>query len=254
MMLTAGRPYRREQIIMVVLGAVTTICDSLFPLFNRYAIDNFIANKTLDMLTVFIILYVILLLIQTISGYISTKICGRIEVSVNRDLRNSAFTHLQSLSLSYFNSNSIGSVHSRVMSDTSKIGETVAWRLMDIVWSGAYLISVLVSMAIISFPLFAVIAVMIVLAGIMTALFQRKLITVNRLIRKQNSVLTGNMNEMITGIRTVKSMALEKKTEESFLEESLCCPVKLIICIYSDIAVRISRSYYIAIYIVNYCA
>ena len=220
MMLTVGRPYRREQIVMIVLGAVTTVCDSIFPLFNRYAIDNFIGRHTLEMMTVFILLYVGLLLIQTISTYISTRICGRIEVSVNRDLRNNAFTHLQSLSLSYFNRNSIGSIHSRVMSDTSKIGETVAWRLMDIVWSGAYLISVLVSMAFISPPLFAIIAVMIFLAGIMTAVFQHKLILVNRKIRDQNSVLTGHMNEMITGIRAVKSMAIEEKTEKNYLGET----------------------------------
>ena len=220
MILTAGRPYRRSHIIMIALGAFTTICDSIFPLFNRYAIDNFVGRQTLDRLKIFILLYIVLLIMQTACTYISTKLCGKIEVSVNRDLRNGAFTHLQSLSLSYFNRNSIGSIHSRVMSDTSKIGETVAWRLMDIVWSGAYLVSVLVNMAIISPPLFFVIAVMIVLAGIMTALFQRRLIIVNRLIRKQNSVLTGHMNEMITGIRAVKSMAVEEKTEQRYLAET----------------------------------
>ncbi|MBQ5311275.1 MAG: ABC transporter ATP-binding protein, partial [Oscillospiraceae bacterium] len=220
MMTTVSRPYRRQQIAMIVLGGFTTVCDSIFPLFNRYAIDNFIGRRTLGMMGVFVVLYVLLLIMQTLATFISTKICGKIEVSVNRDLRNSAFTHLQSLSLSYFNKNSIGSIHSRVMSDTSKIGETVAWRLMDIVWSGAYLLSVLVNMAVISLPLFGVIAVMIVLASVMTALFQRKLIAVNRRIRKQNSVLTGHMNEMITGIRAIKSMAIEEKTEKAYRTET----------------------------------
>ncbi len=220
MMATVSRPYRRALVVMIILGSFTTVCDSLFPLFNRYAIDNFIGRRTLGKLAVFILLYVGLLVLQTMATFISTKICGKVEVSVNRDLRNSAFTHLQRLSLSYFNRNSIGSIHSRVMSDTSKIGETVAWRLMDIVWSGAYLISVLVSMAVISPPLFAIIAVMIVMASVMTYFFQKKLIGINRLIRKQNSVLTGDMNEMITGIRAVKSMAIEEKTEKAYSEDT----------------------------------
>ncbi len=220
MMMTVSRPYRRALVVMIILGAFTTVCDSLFPLFNRYAIDNFIGKGTLDGLGIFTVLYVALLILQTIATFISTKICGKIEVSVNRDLRNSAFTHLQSLSLSYFNKNSIGSVHSRVMSDTSKIGETVAWRLMDIVWSTAYLISVLVNMALISPRLFGIIAVMIALASLMTFFFQHKLIAVNRLIRKQNSVLTGDMNEMITGIRSVKSMAIEGKAEKAYSEDT----------------------------------
>ena len=219
-MTTVGRPYRRDLLVMIVLGTFGSACDSVFPLFNRYAIDNYVGGRTLGTLGYFIAFYVGLLVLQVISTYISTKICGRVEVSVNRDLRNDVFTHLQSLSLSYFNSNSIGSIHSRVMSDTSKIGETVAWRLIDIVWSGGYLISVLVNMAIISPPLFGIIIVMILLASLMTFFFQEKLIAVNRLIRKQNSVLTGDMNEMITGIRAVKSMAIEEKTEKAYAADT----------------------------------
>ncbi len=219
-MTTVGRPYKSSLLVMIILGCFGSACDSIFPLFNRYAIDHFIAEKTLDTLSPFIALYVGLLILQVISTYISTKLCGKTEVSVNRDLRDRVFTHLQSLSLSYFNSNSIGSIHSRVMSDTSKIGETVAWRLIDIVWSGAYLISVLVNMAVISPALFGIIAVMILCASVMTAIFQDKLIAVNRKIRKQNAVLTGNMNEMITGISAVKSMAIEEKTEQAYLAET----------------------------------
>ena len=220
MMMTVGRPYRRDLLVMILLGTFGSAADSIFPLFNRYAIDHYIGSRTLSTLGTFIALYVTLLVLQVISTYISTKICGSVEVSVNRDLRDGAFTHLQSLSLSYFNSNSIGSIHSRVMSDTSKIGETVAWRLMDIVWSGAYLLSVLVNMAIISPSLFGIIIVMILAAAVMTYFFQEKLIKVNRLIRKQNSVLTGDMNEMITGIRAVKSMAIEEKTEKTFTADA----------------------------------
>ena len=47
MILTAGRPYRRSHIIMIALGAFTTICDSIFPLFNRYALNHFIGGMTL---------------------------------------------------------------------------------------------------------------------------------------------------------------------------------------------------------------
>ncbi|MCR5121039.1 MAG: ABC transporter ATP-binding protein/permease [Ruminococcus sp.] len=220
MMLTVGKPYRRDQIVMIAGGCITSACDSIFPLFNSYAIDNYIAKKTLSTLHIFIALYVGLLIFQVIATYVSTKLAGKVEVSVNRDLRDGAFTRLQSLSLSYFNSNSIGSIHSRVMSDTSKIGETVAWRLMDIVWSGAYLISVLINMAIVSPPLFVIILIMILFAALMTFFFQEKLIVINRRIRKQNSVLTGDMNEMITGLRAVKSMAIEGKTEKNYAADT----------------------------------
>lgn len=50
------------------------------------------------------------------------------------------FNHLQTLSFSYFNQNSVGYLHARVMSDTSRIGETVSWILLDCVWNISYLL------------------------------------------------------------------------------------------------------------------
>ncbi|MBR1831072.1 MAG: ABC transporter ATP-binding protein [Ruminiclostridium sp.] len=215
-----GRPYIKEMIVMITAGFICSACDSVFPLFNRYALDHFIALKTLDTLAVFIVLYAVLLLIQIVGNFISASLCGKLEVSVNRDLRDASFRHIQELSLSYFNRNSVGAVHSRVMSDTSKIGETVSWKLMDVVWNGAYLLSMLVSMAVISPRLFAAVFALMIAAALLSAFFQRRLIKVNRIIRQQNSVITGDFNQTITGIKAVKSLAIEEKTEKDFFSDT----------------------------------
>ncbi|MBE6873076.1 MAG: ABC transporter ATP-binding protein [Ruminococcus albus] len=220
MMVEVSKPYRKKMIIMIVAGFICSACDSVFPLFNRYALDHYVADKTLDTLKMFIFLYVLLLVIQVAGSYISAILCGMIEVSVNRDLRNRSFRHIQELSLSYFNSNSVGSIHSRIMSDTSKIGETVAWRLMDIVWSGAYLVSILFNMLVISPSLFLAVFLLIIAAAVISMVFQGKLIKINRLIREQNSVITGDLNEMVTGVRTIKTMTIEKKMEKKFFEDT----------------------------------
>ncbi|WP_295108383.1 ABC transporter ATP-binding protein [Ruminococcus sp.] len=220
MMVEVSKPYRKKMIIMIVAGFICSACDSVFPLFNRYALDHYVADKTLDTLKMFIFLYVLLLVVQVAGSYISAILCGMIEVSVNRDLRNRSFRHIQELSLSYFNSNSVGSIHSRIMSDTSKIGETVAWRLMDIVWSGAYLVSILFNMLVISPSLFLAVFLLIIAAAVISMVFQGKLIKINRLIREQNSVITGDLNEMVTGVRTIKTMTIEKKMEKKFFEDT----------------------------------
>ncbi|MCC3352754.1 ABC transporter ATP-binding protein [Ruminococcus albus] len=220
MMVEVSKPYRKKMIIMIVAGFICSACDSVFPLFNRYALDHYVADKTLDTLKKFIFLYVLLLVIQVAGSYISAILCGMIEVSVNRDLRNRSFRHIQKLSLSYFNSNSVGSIHSRIMSDTSKIGETVAWRLMDIVWSGAYLVSILFNMLVISPSLFLAVFLLIIAAAVISMVFQGKLIKINRLIREQNSVITGDLNEMVTGVRTIKTMTIEKRMEKKFFEDT----------------------------------
>ncbi len=81
---------------------------------------------------VFLAVYFSLLVLYVIENFVCTYMCGQVEMSVDRDLRNLAFNHLQELSFSYFNQNNVGYIHARVMSDTGKIGVMVAWRLMDI--------------------------------------------------------------------------------------------------------------------------
>jgi ATP-binding cassette subfamily B protein len=55
---------------------------------------------------------------------------------------------------------------------------------------------------------------------ILYAVFQKKLIRVNREVREINSHITSNFNEGITGAKTIKSLAIEGKMERRFREET----------------------------------
>ena len=41
------KPYRKRIIGMILLGIAASLIDSIFPLFNRYAIDHFVAERRL---------------------------------------------------------------------------------------------------------------------------------------------------------------------------------------------------------------
>ena len=138
------KKYAKVTILMVACGLSSTGVDLLIPQFQRYALNHFIAEKTLDTLPFFIALYVAILLLMGVLNYVSCFHAMRTEVSVNRDLRNAAFSHLQTLSFSYFNQNSVGYIHARVISDTSRIGSLVSWSLMDSVWHLSYLVGAVV--------------------------------------------------------------------------------------------------------------
>jgi hypothetical protein len=53
-------------------------------------------------------------------------------------------------------------------------------------------------------------------AGLLISVFQRKLVAVNRLIREMNSKITGDFNEGITGARSIKLLGIEQKMLEEF--------------------------------------
>ncbi len=210
------KPYRKIIITMIVIGALSSLIDSIYPLFNQYALNHFVALKTTDTLIPFIIAYLVILVLFVIMNYISTSFAGKIEMNVNRDLRNASFNHLQELSFSYFNQNNVGYVHARVMSDTGRIGQLVSWDMMDIVWNGSYLIFIVLNMALINIRLALYIMMIIPIAVIVIAFFQKELIVLNRKIREINSKITSNFNEGITGAKSIKTLVVENKINSDF--------------------------------------
>ncbi|MCR5486289.1 MAG: ABC transporter ATP-binding protein/permease [Lachnospiraceae bacterium] len=214
------KPYRAMVFIMVLMGLFSSLADSAFPLFNRYALDHFVAGGTLKGIGLFAALYVGVLLMQVAANYISMSYVGQIEVTVNRDLRNMLFRHLQSLSFSYFNQNSVGYIHARVMSDTGKIGSLLSWRMMDVVWNASYLIFILVVMFRINARLALWILLLLPAAILAGFYFQRKLVAVNRQVRESNSRIVGNINEGVTGVRSIKTLVIEDRISRDFEEET----------------------------------
>lgn len=210
------KPYKKIMISMIIMGALSSLIDSIYPLFNQYALNHFIALKTTDTLVPFIIVYIVILVVFVILNFVSTTWAGKIEMSVNRDLRNASFNHLQELSFSYFNQNNVGYVHARVMSDTGRIGQLVSWDMMDMVWQGSYLFFVLINMALINIHLAMYIMLIIPFAVILIIFFQKKLVALNRKIREINSKITSNFNEGITGAKSIKTLVVENKINHDF--------------------------------------
>lgn len=210
------KPYKKIMISMIIMGALSSLIDSIYPLFNQYALNHFIALKTTDTIVPFIIVYIVILIVFVILNFVSTTWAGKIEMSVNRDLRNASFNHLQELSFSYFNQNNVGYVHARVMSDTGRIGQLVSWDMMDMVWQGSYLLFVLINMALINIHLAMYIMLIIPFAVILIIFFQKKLVALNRKIREINSKITSNFNEGITGAKSIKTLVVENKINHDF--------------------------------------
>lgn len=214
------KKYKYIFVRMIIMGMLVSVVDTIYPLFNRYAIDHFVAYKTLDTLPQFIILFVFFGIAQAVVNYFNVFDCARMELFVNRDLRNNAFEHLQDVSLSYYNTNSVGYIHARVMSDTGKIGQMASWRLMDIFWFGSYIIFSIVVMFIIDWKLALWVAGIVPVAALCISYFEKKLLVLNRDIREQNSKITADINEGITGVKSIKSLVIENRMNRHFKSDT----------------------------------
>lgn len=205
---------------MMLLGVAGSAIDIVFPKYQEYAIDHFIAGNTLDTIVPFTVTYTLFLIIKIIFDLNSTYMASKIEMYIGRDLKKKSFDHLQTLSFSYFNRNSVGYVHARVMSDTGRIGTLVSWYLMDCVWNITYMVGALAVMLRTNWRLTLIVLVVIPIVTAIVALMQSKLTDANRRIREMNSRITGSFNEGITGAKTVKTLVGEEKMYRRFTGET----------------------------------
>ena len=200
------KPYKMLFFWMVVTGTVGSGMDAIIPLFQQHAIDHFIADKTMQGVGGWLALYILVMIIQTATNYISAYGACRAELYIGRDLKRETFNHLQTLSFSYFNQNSVGYTHARVMSDTDRIASTLAWGLMEGVWYIAYLLLAIVMMFALNWKLALCVMVIVPVLVISGGYFQKKLVFFHRRVREQNSKITGAFNEGITGAKTTKTL------------------------------------------------
>ena len=206
--------------MMVIFGITGSLAETVVPLFQRYALDHYVALGTFDTVWAFLILYALAILAAAASNYVSCALAIIIEMRTNRELRQLGFAHLQTLSFSYFNQNSVGYIHARLMSDTSRIGSLVSWTLVDCVWRLSYLGCAIVVMFLLDPRLASMVLAILPLLTVLYAIFQKRLIDVNREVREINSRITSNFNEGITGAKTIKSMAVEEKMDARFTDET----------------------------------
>lgn len=217
-MLPFLKPYRKTLITVILLNLFSAAIDIALPLFQSYAINNYIKMRTTEGIAFFIALYVLVVVVQTVFVIMFTRRSMRIEMNLGRDMKQACFVHLQTLGLSYYNTTPVGYILARVMSDTNRIAGMVAWGLIDMMWAVMYVIGVFIAMLILN-PSLAVIIMLIVPAIVLlTIYFQKRILHWNRKVRKINSKITSAYNEGITGAKTSKTLTIEGNNFRDFQE------------------------------------
>ena len=190
------RPFRRDFVGMLVFNGLCALVDVAIPLFQRYAIRNFIQADSLRGIVPFSLVYLLVILLQALSVVAFARNSMTIEMNMGRDMRRTLFHHLQTLSFSFYNVTPVGYLLTRVMSDTNRIAGMVAWNLTDILWALFYVLGTFAAMLILN--------------------FQNRILRWNRRVRKLNSRITGSFNEGITGAKTTKTLGTEEQTVRTF--------------------------------------
>lgn len=217
-MLPYFKPYKKYFFITFSLNILLAGVDVLVPLFQSYAIDHFIIPDSLKGIHAFALVYVAVIVAQTIGVYLSVHAATTIEMNIGKDLKWAQFKHLQTLSFSYYNTTPVGYIHARVMSDTLRIAGMIAWGLVDMFWALIYVVGVFGIMFFLNARLAFLLLLIVPCIAVLTVFFQNRILHWNRKVRKINSQITNAYNEGITGVKTSKSMVIEKDNEQAFFK------------------------------------
>lgn len=210
------RPYRGLIAAVLVLNVFCAVIDIALPLFQRYAIDQFIQTEELSGLPFFALFYGVIIALQALSVILFTRRSMRIEMQVGRDMKRACFVHLQTLSLSYYNVTPVGYLLSRIMSDTNRIAGMIAWNSVDMLWAVFYVLGVFGMMFLLDPGLAAAVILIVPVISLLTAWFQDRILRWNRRVRKMNSRITSAYNEGIMGARTSKTLVIEEQNSQEF--------------------------------------
>ncbi len=208
--------YKWHYLTLILCELVWSGVEVAVPLFQRYAIAEFISKSSLAGFLPYLAVYAAALVVQCVVSVGESRATTYIEMYLGRDMRRDMFRHLQTLSLSYYNATPVGYLIARVMSDTSRIAGMLAWDFLDILSSTLYVAGALIAMLLLNWRLALVVIVIVPVIAALTAWFQPRILHWNRRVRKLNSKITGAFNEGITGAKTIKTLAAEDRSVRDF--------------------------------------
>ncbi len=159
-------------------------------------------------------------LVHKVAQYGQDSQMAKAAFAIALDLRNHVYAHLQSLSLSYFETAKTGDLTYRLTEDIDRIGEVINKLFHDATPCILQLIVVFGYMVYLNWQLTLASLVVAPLMGVLISWFGDRMLVFSR--RSQNLVsdLSALLTEVFSGIRLVQAFAAEDYEIERFQQEA----------------------------------
>ena len=175
-------------------------------------------KQDIDGLTKIGLIFIFAIVVAFIFNYLQVYILNYTSQKIIFNIRQDVFSHIQTLSISYFDKNPVGRLVTRVTNDTETLNEMYTSVLVslfkDIFILGGIMIVMLkmnYKLALLSFSLIP----FILIASI---IFRKKIRGIYRLGRAQLARINSTLNENITGMKTIQIFKKENKIFDQFDE------------------------------------
>ena len=202
--------------IDVLCALLVALIDLIFPYVSRYSMKVMLPNKLYA--TFFTVMAVMVLAYVLKAGlyYVITVIGHKMGVLVESDMRRDVFTHMQSLSFSYYDHNRTGVLMSRITSDLFEITELAHHGPENIVICTLTIVGALAVMFVMQWQLALVITLALPLCAWFTIKQRIKMKEANIEVKRKTAEIYSAIESSISGIRTAKAFANEDQESNKF--------------------------------------
>ncbi len=163
-----------------------------------------------------IVVIIVLVTLKNVFLWLGGQFGATLQERITRDLRDAVFRHMQRLPLHWFSRNKTGQVMARILTDTEQAKAIIAEVATKSVQNLAQILVTIVALLRMS-PHLALVS--LVIAPLITAVLQpilRKLRKGHRRLRNDYGEITSVLQEVISGIRLVKSFRGEPYEDTRF--------------------------------------
>lgn len=196
---------------------------SLLPLVQKYVVDDILLNQSVEigekinrLLTVLGGTFFLFVIVRGPVEYARQYFAQFITAKILFDLRNKLYTHLQRLSLRYYQNTKVGEIISRFINDAEQTKNIVEVGMMNI-WLDLFTLVFVLGFMFYLNPLLALVAISIfpLYALAVKVLYKR----LKKLTKDRSAALAGiqaYLHERIQGISVIRSFALERHEARQF--------------------------------------
>ena len=202
--------------IDMLCALLVALIDLIFPYVSRYSMKVMLPNKLYA--TFFTVMAIMVLAYVLKAGlyYVITVIGHKMGVLVESDMRRDVFTHMQSLSFSYYDHNRTGVLMSRITSDLFEITELAHHGPENIVICTLTIVGALAVMFAMQWQLALVITLALPLCAWFTIKQRIKMKEANIEVKRKTAEIYSAIESSISGIRTAKAFANEDQESDKF--------------------------------------
>ncbi|MBQ2602908.1 MAG: ABC transporter ATP-binding protein [Oscillospiraceae bacterium] len=212
------KPHMKLFVIDMLCAFAVSIIDLIFPIISRRSMQSYLPDKLFSAFFIVIAVLLAAYLLKAVFYYIITVLGHYMGVLVEADMRRDVFTHIESLSFSFFDQNRTGVLMSRVTNDLFDITELAHHGPENIIICSLTLIGSLVVMFFIRWELALVITVALPLLIIFTLAQRKRMQRASKDVRKKTAEINAAIESGISGVRTAKAFANEKEEQKKFDE------------------------------------